>query len=63
VGKPSKVTYTLALPAGTVTGKVLSGQFKGDALSGHVTLTPGTGQNCTTTPITTFTVSGTNSFS
>jgi len=64
-GAKTTSTYTLTLTAGsaTLSGKVTAGLFKGDSFSGTATFLPGTGQDCTTTPITSVSISGSVSLS
>jgi hypothetical protein len=60
-GTTSGVTYKTVLDAGTgtATGKVTSGSFDKGKISSSVSYTPGAGQNCTTTPVSSATISGT----
>lgn len=60
-GAKTTSKYTLILTAGsaTLSGTVTAGLFKGDSFSGTATFVPGAGQDCTTTPITSVTISGT----
>jgi hypothetical protein len=60
-GTTSAVVYKTVLNSGTATaaGKVTSGTFKGGKLTSNVTFTVGAGQNCTSVPITSATISGT----
>lgn len=51
---PGKVQLT-AVVSGTIT----AGKFLGDVVSAGVTLTPGAGQNCILTPVTSGTLAGT----
>jgi len=56
----SAVKFKLILKGATASlqGKVTSGTFAKEKLTGSVSVAPGAGQNCITTPITTFSVSG-----
>lgn len=63
-GQTSAFTYktTLGDPGpgeATASGKVSSGDFKKGKIAALIKDTPGAGQNCTTTPLTSGTVSGT----
>ena len=54
-------SYKTTLDAGraTVTGKITGGTFDKGKIAGSLTYTLGAGQNCTTVPVTSATISGT----
>jgi hypothetical protein len=60
-GDTSTSTYKTQLDAGnaTIKGKVTAGDFAKGKIVGSLTYTLGNGQNCTTVPVTSATISGT----
>jgi hypothetical protein len=60
-GSMSGVNYKTVLngTSGTASGKVTSGSFDKGKLSSSIAYQPGAGQNCTTTPLTSATITGT----
>ena len=60
-GDTSTSTYKTTLDAGTATiaGKVTAGDFAKGKIAGSLSYTVGAGQNCTTVPVTSATITGT----
>jgi hypothetical protein len=59
----SKFTLTLASGSATLAGKITAGTFKKDKFTGSASFSPGAGQNCVSTPVTSVTISGSVSLS